>query len=49
MFFNKIYLFALKDRKRKREAEREEEGESQASLSTEPDVGLKLMHREIMT
>ena len=49
MFFNKIYLFAFKDRKRKRETEREEEGESQASLGTEPDVGLKLTNREIMT
>ena len=38
-----------RDRGRERERERERESQADSKLSTEPDMGLDLMHQEIMT
>ena len=49
--FKSFYLFILGDREstNRGRAEREEESQAGSVLSAEPDVGLELTNREIMT
>ena len=49
LFFSNVHLFILRERERAEEGQRERIPSRLCTVSTEPDTGLELAYREIVT